>query len=183
MLILDPNRTIFSCHCVQVKSNCQRHVPDIMASKWKTVLWGDELAATCCSVAGPPPPEPGALDTTHLLTSWNSLTSVMWWINLKSLGLWVKVSHEHTVTRLVLDSHELLVCNCWVSVEYSSEFTARKNVLQYYWLDPGDIDLWHLQLLMFSWLCYIGQSQSYAGSQQFSLLLYVKTPLSRLAWN
>lgn len=118
VLILDPNRTNFSCHCVQVKPICQRHVPDIMASKWNTALWGDELAASCCCVAGPPPSEPGAPDTTHLLTSWNSLTSVMWWINLKSLGLWVKVSSEHTITHLVLDCHELLALQllsfCWV---------------------------------------------------------------------
>lgn len=68
-LILDPNLTNFLCGCVQVKPICQRHVSDIMASKWNAALQGDQLAATRCSVAGPPPPEPGAPRTTHLLTS------------------------------------------------------------------------------------------------------------------
>lgn len=82
------------CIFAQVRTSPQRrHVLDTMAYHWHRALRNQQLAAPSCRpVVGHAVPELLALHLTILSTSWRTPTLVMWWINLKSLGSWVKVS-------------------------------------------------------------------------------------------
>lgn len=82
------------CIFAQVGTSPQRrYVSETMAYNWHTALRSQQLVApSCLPVAGLPVPELLALHLTILSTSWRTPTLVMWWINLKSLGSWVKVS-------------------------------------------------------------------------------------------
>lgn len=89
-------KSIYEAFCVfaqVITSPQRRHVLETMAYNWYAALRSQQLVAPSSRpVAGHPVLELLTLHLKILSTSWRTPTLVMWWINLKSLGSWVKVS-------------------------------------------------------------------------------------------
>lgn len=122
-------KSIYEAFCVfaqVITSPQRRHVLDTMAYNWYAALRSLQLVAPSSRpVAGHPVLELLALHLKILSTSWRTPTLVMWWINLKSLGSWVKVSDSRPC-KLASAFHEgaqWLLC-CWAFSEQLFEFIS-----------------------------------------------------------